>query len=494
MIYGGTDKEQIQFNEDTLWTGDETDTGAYQAFGDIIIELGHDHPDDYRRMLNLSNAVHTITYENKGIRYKRECFASSPAGVIVCHFTADRPAPTMPRCLCRIATKARLPAVTTDWESPVRWLDTFISQDRVRGRMPTPMHWPWTMKPRCGFAMRVALRPCKTAASQLTNVDSFTVFLAAGTDYVNQRDRGWKGEHPHNRIEAQLSAASQRPYDALLREHIQDYQSLYGRLTLDVGTSPTATGQLPTDQRLEAYQQIKPDPDLEELVFNYARYLMISSSRPGTMPANLQGLWNNSNQPPWRCDYHTDVNIEMNYWFVDQANLSECFQPLPEWVNSIREVRKAETKAAFNTRGWLTHAENGVFGGSTWKWSKGDAAWVAQNLWDHYAFTQDVDYLRTRAYPVMTELCEFWVDHLKELPDGTLVSPDGFSPEHGPHEDGVSFDQQLVWDLFTNFLEASETLGVDGDLQRNIASMKPHLSGPTDWQVGTVAGMDGRSG
>ncbi len=478
MIYGGTDKEQIQFNEDTLWTGDETDTGAYQAFGDIIIELGHEHPDDYRRMLNLSTAVHTITYKDKGIRYQRECFASSEAGVIVCHFTADRPGAYNATLFLQDSHEGTLTSGDNRLGIAGSLAGYVYKSGSGRGTNTDAYALALDYEAQMWVRHEGGAAAVKASSIELVNVDSFTVFLAAGTDYINQRDRGWKGEHPHNRIEAQLKAASQRPYDRLLREHIQDYQSLYGRLTLDVGTTPTATGQVPTDQRLEAYQQMKPDPDLEELVFNYARYLMISSSREGTLPANLQGLWNNSNQPPWRCDYHTDVNIEMNYWFVDQANLSECFQPLPEWVNSIREVRKAETKATFNTRGWLTHAENGVFGGSTWKWSKGDAAWVAQNLWDHYAFTQDVDYLRTRAYPVMTELCEFWVDHLKELPDGTLVSPDGFSPEHGPHEDGVSFDQQLVWDLFTNFLEASETLGVDGDLQRNIASMKPQLLGP----------------
>lgn len=236
--------------------------------------------------------------------------------------------------------------------------------------------------------------------------------------------------------------------------------------------------QLPTDERLAAYKAGGSDPGLEEMVFQYARYLMISSSRPGALPANLQGLWNKSNTPPWRSDYHTDVNIQMNYWFVDHANLSECFLPLAEWVHSIRGVRRDETKATFGTRGWISHAENGVFGGSTWKWSKGDAAWVAQNLWDHYAYTGDKEYLRTRAYPVMKELCEFWEDHLKELEDGVLVSPDGFSPEHGPHEDGVSFDQQLVWDLFTNFTEASEVLGEDEAFRKKIASMKSRLLGP----------------
>ena len=141
-------------------------------------------------------------------------------------------------------------------------------------------------------------------------------------------------------------------------------------------------------------------------------------------------------------------------------------------------MRRDETREAFGTRGWITHAENGIFGGSTWKWSKGDAAWVTQNLWDHYAFTRDKDYLHTRAYPIMKDLCEFWEDHLKELPDGRLVSPNGFSPEHGPEEDGVSFDQQLAWDLFTNYIEASEALGLDESFRKKVASMRDRLLGP----------------
>jgi alpha-L-fucosidase 2 len=275
-----------------------------------------------------------------------------------------------------------------------------------------------------------------------------------------------------------LAAASGKSFEELRAEHVRDYQGLFERCRLDWGKTPESIREQPTNERLAAYKNGGQDPDLEELLFQYARYMMISSSRPGTLPANLQGLWNRSNRPPWRSDYHTDVNIQMNYWFVDAANLSECFWPLAEWVHSIRGVRRDETKAAFQTRGWISHAENGVFGGSTWKWSKGDAAWVAQNLWDHYAFTQDREYLRTRAYPIMKELCEFWEDHLKELPNGMLVSPDGFSPEHGPHEDGVSFDQQLAWDLFTNYIEASEVLDVDEAFRKKIASMRERLLGP----------------
>jgi len=472
MIFGDASKERIQFNEDTLWIGDEKDTGAYQAFGDIHVEMAHADPGDYRRELDISRAIHRITYTSGGVRYRREYFASSPAGVMVFRFTASRKG---------------------------AYTCTVSLTDMHKGKITASGNRLTSAGSLAGYTYRGSKRPYDIAldyeaqvlvlheggalttedqAVKLDKADSFTLLVAAGTNYLNRRDKGWKGPHPHKRISAQLAAASKKPFDALRKEHVEDYQGLYNRLALDVGQTPDSSLRLPTDERLQAYKQGTRDPDLEEMLFQYGRYLMISSSRPGTMPANLQGLWNNRNSPPWRSDYHTDVNIQMNYWFVHPANLAECFGPLAEWVHSIREVRKEETRKAFGTRGWLTHAENGVFGGSTWKWSKGDAAWVAQNLWDYYAFTLDRDYLRARAYPVMKELCEFWEDHLKELPDGTLVSPNGFSPEHGPHEDGVSFDQQLIWDLFTNFIEASKALGADEAFRKKVAAMKARLLGP----------------
>ncbi len=482
MIFGGLEKEHIQFNEDSLWIGDEKDTGAYQAFGDVYVELGHKDVQDYRRELDITRAVHTTAYTHDGIKYTREYFASNPAQVLVFRFTANKPGAYTGKITLTDAHKA----------------DITVDGNRITARGDLS---GYTYRGGKGKSYDIVLDyesqvlvlnqgGAVTAADghiAFKNCDALTILLAADTDYINQRDKGWKGEHPHNRITAQLKAASAKSYEALKKEHIADYRGLYDRLELNVGETSDEILRLPTNERLIRYKQQKPDPDLEELQFQYARYLMISSSRPGAMPANLQGLWNHRNRPPWRCDYHTDVNIQMNYWFVDRANLSECFGPLAEWVNSIREVRKEETKKAFGTRGWLTHAENGIFGGSTWKWSKGDAAWVAQNLWDHYAFTLDEEYLRKRAYPVMKELCRFWVDDLKEIPapDGkgkVLVSPNGFSPEHGPREDGVSFDQQLVWDLFTNFIESSKVLGEDKEFRQKIASMKERLLGP---QIGS---------
>ena len=471
MVFGGVSKEHIQFNEDSLWVGDESDTGAYQAFGDLYVEMARKGQELYRRELDIGRAVHLVTYRSGATNYKREYFASYPARVLVFRFSADKPGAYTGRISLADAHGGAIAAR----ENQITCKGS-LKGYKYQGKRPYRIHLDYEAQVRVlhsGGSLTV-----EEGAIRFKDCDGLTILLAADTNYLNRRDKGWKGAHPHRRISSELAAACKRPFEALLAEHVRDYQGLFNRLTLDIGRTPEATLRLPTDRRLKAYKMKKPDPELEELIFQYARYLMISCSRPDAMPANLQGLWNNKNKPPWRSDYHTDVNVEMNYWFLDAANLSECFQPLAEWVHSIREVRKEETRAAFKARGWLTHAENGIFGGSTWKWSKGDAAWVAQNLWDHYAFTLDEKYLRRRAYPVMKELCEFWEDHLKELPDGTLVSPDGFSPEHGPHEDGVSFDQQLVWDLFTNFVEGSRRLGKDEAFRKKVSSMKARLLAP----------------
>jgi alpha-L-fucosidase 2 len=257
-------------------------------------------------------------------------------------------------------------------------------------------------------------------------------------------------------------------------EHEADYRKLFDRVTLDLGG---ARNEQPTDVRLLNYTKGTPDPGLEALAFQYGRYLLISSSRE-LLPANVQGVWNNSIKPAWRCDYHTDINVQMNYWPADVANLSECFMPYAKWLNSIREVRKEATKEAFKTRGWTMRAENGVFGGSTWQWVESGSAWCMQNIWEHYAFTGDKDYLRTLAYPMMKEVCEFWLDRLKTLPDGTLVAPNGYSPEHGPREDGVSHDQQLIWDVFNNTVEAADALGTDREFRNELSAKRDKLLAP----------------
>lgn len=461
------------------------------------IQLGDDvekAPVNYRRELDIENSVHRVKYESEGTVFTREAFASRPAEALVFRFTADKPG----------AYTGSIELTDMHGAEIRSEDDTITSAGSLKGAKLKMGKNETSFNRFLEYEAQVKLlhEGGSIAANEggisFEDCDSITIILVADTNYDNRRSNDWKKEHPHKQLTKQLSSASSKTYEQLMDQHLMDYRSLYSTLEIDLGTSPEKILNQSTNERLDSYrgQKVKiakktnmgaaatnskggkPDPDLEELLFQYARYLMISCSRPGALPANLQGLWNDSNSPPWRSDYHSDVNIQMNYWFVDAANLSECFLPLAEWVNSIRDVRKEATNKQFGARGWLTRAENGIFGGSTYKWSKGDSSWIAQNLWDHYAFTLDEEYLRTRAYPVMKELCEFWEDHLKELPDGTLVSPDGWSPEHGPIEDGVSFDQQLIWDLFTNFIEASEILGEDEAYREKITGMKSKLLGP----------------
>jgi alpha-L-fucosidase 2 len=237
---------------------------------------------------------------------------------------------------------------------------------------------------------------------------------------------------------------------------------------------------LPTDQRLQAIREGKADPQMDALLFQYGRYLLIACSRPGSLPANLQGLWNDRNNPPWHADYHSNINVQMNYWPAESANLAECHRPLFDLLTaSLPPFRKA-TKLAYGDtiRGFTIRTSHNPFGGMGWKWNIPASAWYAQHFSEHYAFGRDKKYLETVAYPYLKEVCHYWEDHLKTLPDGRLVAPNGWSPEHGPTEDGVSHDQQLIWDLFSNTIEAAEELGVDEDYRKRLAEMRDKLVGP----------------
>jgi alpha-L-fucosidase 2 len=472
MLFGEPARERIQFNEESLWIGDETDTGAYQAFGDVFVDLAHGPAvTDYRRLLDLDRAVHTVTYESGGVQYRREAFASFPAKVMVFRFTANRAGALTGSVALTDMHNGRIEAAGHRITSTGSLAGYQYRESKGRPPYAIVLNYE---------AQVLALTDggkLEASGERLAfrNANSVTLLLDAGTDYVQDHVRGWRGEAPHKAIAARLDAAAKRPYEKLLDEHVQDYRALVRRVTLDLGSGAA----LPTDERLTRLTSThEADHGLEALLFQYGRYLLIASSRPGGLPANLQGKWNDSIQPPWRSDYHTDINVQMNYWPADVANLSDCFEPYARWLSSIREVRKAETAKAFGTRGWTMHAENGIFGGSTWQWIESGSAWCMQNVWGHYAFTGDKDYLRTVAYPMMKEVCEFWLDRLKALPDGTLVAPNGYSPEHGPREDGVSHDQQLVWDVFTNTIEAAGALGVDREFRDVLSAKRAKLLGP----------------
>lgn len=430
----------------------------------------------YRRELDISKAIHRTSYTYEGTKFQREAFASNPAGVMVYRFTADKMAAHSGSIELKDAHKA--PTIING--------DTLIASGNLRGykynqgyRADTDVYGLYL-----DYETQIKVLHdggtiwVKGGKLHFDQCNSLTILVAADTNYVNQRSKGWKGSHPHEKLTEQIRKASYQSYEALEKAHIKDYQKLYERFAIDLPRNHNSN--LPTDQRLEIYQKDPSDKSLEALQLHYARYLMIACSRPGSLPANLQGLWNESNNPPWRCDYHSDVNIQMNYWFVDQTNLSECFEPLASYQASVREVRRENTRKKFgeNIRGWATRSENGIFGGSSYLWVPGDAAWLAQNIWDHYAYTKDKTYLKEVAYPILKELCQFWEDYAITTPDGKLISPPSVSPEHGPKVAGNSYEDQLMYDLFTNYIEASKDLGIDADYRQKVTEMRSKLLGP----------------
>ena len=281
---------------------------------------------------------------------------------------------------------------------------------------------------------------------------------------------------------AQVDAAAKTSFDALRAAHVKDFRSLFDRVRIDLGSGRT---ELPTDERRKRYIAEGGDTGLESLIFQYGRYLLISCSRPGGLPANLQGLWNDSNSPPWHSDYHANINVQMNYWPAEPAGLPECNVPffdlfrsqLPDWRKATAAAPEFASATASN-RGFAIRTSHGIMGDMGWKWDNTANAWYCQHLWWHYEFGRDKAYLRDVAYPIIKEQCEFWEVQLKALPDGRLVVPNAWSPEHGPTEDGVSYIQEIAWDLFSNYVAAADALGVDREYRDKIAAMRDRLLTP----------------
>jgi alpha-L-fucosidase 2 len=470
MVFGGVERERLQFNEDSLWTGDENPSGkyetmgAFQNFGDLFIELAgptNAPSGNYRRELDLATAIARTTFTREGVTHTREAFASRPDEVIVVRWTASKRGAISGTIRLQGAHNETTEAITDGLQ--------------FSGKLPNGLEYSAiaAVDAKGGRAQP------KDGAYVLEGCNEVVIFLVARTSYVMDHARGWRGPHPDAKLKAELAAASKPSWSKLLARHTADFQSLFDRVAVDWGrTAPDITA-LPTDQRLAAYRKGGKDPELEQTLFQLGRYLLISCSRRPGLPANLQGLWNDSNKPPWSSDYHSNINLQMNYWLADPANLSECALPFFDLVVAMLEPSRAATRAAFGPgRGWTARTSHNIFGGHGWEWNIPASAWYAQHFWEHFAFTRDTNYLRTVAYPVMKEICNYWEDHLKELPDGTLVVPKGWSPEHGPREDGVAHDQQIVWDLFTNTLEASEALGLDADDRAQLVKLRDRLVGP----------------
>lgn len=504
MVFGGVPVERIQFNEQTLWLGSEKtrEMGSYQPFGDVLLELAHgDRPvTGYRRDLDLDSAIARVRYTIDGVEHRREYFASHPDRAIVMRLTASKPGQVSLTIGLRdvrpnkVRIDGGIMTFAGDLSQGLAWAEPAAAppagNTRIGGgETPNDLAYAAALRvlPEGG---RLVASPTGLAVEQ---ADAVTLILAAATSFANDPAKRWRGDQPQAAVSARLAAAAQRSHGELRAAHIADHRALFRRVRLDLGASPVS--RQPTPQRLHAVRTGARDPALPTLLFNYGRYLLIASSRPGGLPANLQGLWNADVRPAWYSGYTTNINVEMNYWAAEVAALPECHQPLLDWIDRLATVQRHSEDPRLKTSvGWIVYSTNNPYGGNSgWAIHQPGSAWLARHFWEHYLFGLDRDFLARRAYPHLREIALYWHDRLVPGPGGSLVTPDGWSPEHGPVMEhgrmvlkegdrtphpGVSYDQQIVWDLFTNFLEAAAVLGVDPDLRARIAAARSRLLGP----------------
>ena len=464
MVYGQTDKEKIQFNENSLVTGTTDMVGFYQPFGNIIFDFGHENASGYKRSLLLGDAMHTISYQHQSTHFKREYFVSQPDQALIMMITADKKS-AVNMAIALKDTRASQTDVTSNsisfrgklQENGMEYMAKLIVNTKGGKRINTD------------------------SSIVVLNADTVLVYMSAITSFKKFNVRDVFGALPVELLNARLGAVSKQSYKVLRARHTNDFSKLFNRVKLNLGPDVS----LPTDQRLLAYNNTKKDNGMEALLFQYGRYLLISSSRKGGLPANLQGLWNNEVKPAWYSQYTTNINIQMNYWSAEVTNISETHLPMLDWVENLGRVQKTSTDSVLKTKsGWVAYSTNNIMGGpSRWRLHRPGSAWMSQHFWEHYAFTLDTVFLRDRAYPLLKELVEYWEGHLVVGKNGKLITPDGWSPEHGPGKNegdknpypGASYDQQIIDELFTNYISAAKVLGKDVAYRMKVESMQKQL-------------------
>ena len=499
MIYAGIEKEKIQFNEETLWTGQPHDYArkdaykvldtlrsilannkqdeahklanrkfmstpmgqqAYQAFGDLIIDFPtHHNATNYKRTLSLDDAIVTTSYEIEDVRYMREIIASEPDQAIIIHLSTSK--------------KGAL-NFNLGLSCPHRTKEVKVDANRIvlNGKADDYKGKPNYPKSKITFEaiLLVENKDGKLESNEnkitISNATEVTLKLVAATNFVNYKDIS---ADPHIRCVNYLDNIIDKDFSKSKKEHIEDYQRLYNRVKLDLGSSELS--KRPTAQRLNSFKNDE-DPDMVALIYQYARYLLISSSRKGTQPANLQGIWNDKVSPPWDSKYTININTEMNYWLSEMTNLSELGEPLFQMVKDISETGRNVAKEHYQAKGWVTHHNTDLWRGAApinhanhGIWVTG-GAWLSQHLWMHYEFTEDKKFLKEFAYPILKEASLFFLDYLVVDPKNPnyLISGPSNSPENGGLVMGPTMDHQIIRDLFSNTMDAAKELKVDEKL------------------------------
>ena len=454
--------------------------GTYLSFGDIHIEFSKQgktlsQVTDYQRQLNISKAFTTTSYVYKGTKFEREAFASFPDDLLVQRFTKEGAETldfTMELSLTRdLASDGKYEREKSDYKECQ--LDISPSQILMKGRVTdNDLQFASYLAWETDGDIRVWSDKIQISGASYANL-----FLAAKTDFAQNPASNYRKKIDlEQQVKNLVKIAKEKGYAQLKSRHIQDYQALFQRVQLDLGAdvdTPT------TDDLLKNYKP-QEGQALEELFFQYGRYLLISSSRdcPDALPANLQGVWNAVDNPPWNSDYHLNINLQMNYWLAYVTNLLETTFPVINYVDDLRVYgRLAAARYAGivsqdgEEKGWLVHTQATPFGWTApgwdyyWGWSPAANAWMMQTVYEAYSFYRDQDYLREKIYPMLRETVRFWNAFLHEDKQAQRwVSSPSYSPEHGPISIGNTYDQSLIWQLFHDFIQAAQELGLDEDL------------------------------
>lgn len=502
MVFGGVDHERLQFNEDTVWTGQPHEyqhegavkflpqirqllfdgkqreaedlamkefmsiplgQKAYQPFGDLRLQFPpQTGVANYRRELDLDTAVVRVSYRAGDVTYQRETFASHPDQVIVWRVTADRPG--------RVSFTAKL-------DSPHKSARTGVRPGNQLALFGPVEEGGVRFEARLRASVRGGKMTVNDDGITVADADSAMLVLTGASDFKNFHDLS---ADPAARCETVMKAVAKKDFPSLLRAHLADYQRLFRRVALDLGRPDSA--KLPTDERLKRVAA-QPDPQLAALYFQFGRYLLIASSRPGGQPANLQGLWNDQLRPPWDSKWTVNINTEMNYWPSEVCNLSECAEPLFDLVADCAITGRKTAQAHYGARGWVLHHNTDLWRGTApinasnhGIWVSG-GAWLCHQLWEHYLFTGDKTFLAQRAYPLMRGAALFFTDFLvKDPKTGWLISGPSNSPEEGGLVMGPTMDHQIIRDLFANTAEAAAVLGVDKDFAATLTEMRKQIA------------------
>jgi alpha-L-fucosidase 2 len=528
MVFGGIETERIALNEDTLWSGSpkpwnnrdakkvlpevrrlvmeekyhEADAlckkmqGPYnQSFlplGNLVLKLDAPGATDYRRELDLDTGVASVMYRSGGAVFTREVFCSAKDRVMVVRMTCDQPGKINFKASLDSLLRSRTVAEGDDLRLTGK-APAHVDPNYFRSANPIVYDDEAGNGMRFECRMRVVREGGKQVDDGVEGADAVTLILAAATGY-----KGYD-QMPDGAVDcrAPLDAVANKSYAQMRADHVADHQKLFRRVTIDLGRGKAS---LPTDERLKAFRANPDDPGLLSLYFQYGRYLLIASSRPGSQPANLQGIWNDEVRPPWSSNWTANMNVQMNYWPAETCNLSECHEPLFDLIEGLSATGAETAKANYGASGWVSHhnvdlwrqsAPVGNYGGGDPKWANWPMSgpWFCAHLWEHYLFTEDKKFLE-RAYPLMKGAAEFCVDWLIEDGHGKLTTCPSFSPENefrapdgkpAQTSAGCTMDLALIRELFANCMEASKVLGVDAEFRAELAEKRARI---LPYQVG----------